>query len=142
MRSNTQGYTPSTEYKHPNACGLFSEEHQIPDEVAEVLDAIDSEFGDDIEVAASGCGSCYTTSKPLAVFYTAQRSGPQDDLYLKFDADEGERNIPTREGLGRAVCRIAEAHGVEWTWNGNTDKAIGIGLDDGYDENIDVEVDA
>ena len=116
----------STTLKHESACSLFDDTHGIADAFHDVLNDIG---GDDIEVAASGCGSCFRSDAPMAVFYVAQGSGT-DELALKYDTNEDARL--TREELGELICETADAQGVEYSWNGSTDKCVILGVSDAY----------
>jgi len=115
----------STTLKHDSACSLFDDGHRIASKFYDVLDDIES----DIAVAASGCGTCFHTDAPMAVFYIAQGSGT-DELALKYDADNDARL--TREELGEYICATADAHGVEYSWNGSTDMCVILGVSDAY----------
>lgn len=134
-RKSNKGVS-STEYVTEDTCGLFSEEHAIPENIAIVLNRLDEKFGDDIGVVAGGCGSCTIVEEPLGVFYIAQDAGLHEHLMLKYDAD-GDAPL-TRNELGEVICKVAEECGADWSWNGSTRKCICLGKNDHYDDEYEL----
>lgn len=127
VRTTTDERHPesSADYKATNGvCSLFDARHGVSGDIAAVLDAVADCF-DDVEVAATGCGSCFDTDATVGVFYTAQSPGTAQSLYLKYDVDD-DADV-TRYGVGAAIVGAAHAVGVPVEWDGDTSTAIHVG---------------
>lgn len=129
MKARTQSQTVSVrDYLHESSCGLEDEHATVSQAFTGVLEAVAERAPIECEVAACGCGSCFVTEKPAAVFWVAQRNAT-DEMAVKFDSEDDDF---TRSDLGDLLVEVAEDHGVPVSWNGNTRKCVYLGVDDRY----------
>jgi len=122
--SQTTTQTGSWEYKHEDTCDLFNPHHEIPEEVAAVVEGFDAIEG--CRAVAAGCNTC--TSHALAhddevsayVYYVAQ-GRPQDGaVYFGYGGHDAA-------AVAHQLIGVAAALGVEWDWSGDTSKKVRIG---------------
>jgi hypothetical protein len=112
----------SATFKHEEACLLFNPHHTIPSEVAEVVEELDDMDG--FEAAAGGCNTCTAYEIDQGVYYTAQGLRDSDSVYFGY----------TDRTAANALIGVCERLGVDWSWTGNFDKKVAVGIDDAYDD--------
>jgi len=110
----------SQQFKHEDACPLFNPHHEIPQEVAEVVESFNKSDGS--KAVAAGCNTC--TSHALHndddvdsyVYYVAQNSS-DGSVFFGFGSEAAAHQL-----IGCAV-----QNGVEYDWNGETTQKVLIG---------------
>jgi len=114
----------STVYKHEDACELFNPSHEIPEEVADVVEAFDDK--DRCRAVASGCNTCSSYEMEenddvfMYVYYVAQ-SQTDGGVYFGYGGD------PSIENVARQLVECAEEQGVNAEWDGDTSTKVLIG---------------
>lgn len=117
----------STVYKHEDACELFNFSHEIPEEVAEVVEAFDEPVNQ--RAVAAGCNTCSSHEMhenpevSRYVYYVAQSEGG-DGVYF------GYGGSPTPAAVAEQLVETAEEQGVAAEWDGDTSTKVLIGGDD------------
>jgi hypothetical protein len=117
----------STVYKHEDTCEHFSPSHEIPEEVAEVVEAFDEPVNQ--RAVAVGCNTCSSykmRENPEVsryVYYVAQ-SEYDDGVYF------GYGGSPTPTAVAEQLVETAEKQGVNAEWDGDPSTKVLIGGDD------------
>ena len=121
-RSQVDAWASSEDYRYEDACSLYREGHLIPRQVADFLDALEDRF-DNIEVAATGCPSCFSSDAEVAVWYVAQSGGTS--IALRYDSDDDADM--TDEEVGEVLTEVADDHEVDWSWDNDPAHSVMVG---------------
>lgn len=119
---NKRQVVESERFKYQDACSLYSEGHVIAEEFADVLEALEEHLTD-VEVAATGCPSCFVSDADHAVWYVAQNpDNATERLAFKYDVDDDAEL--SRVGLGHLIAGLARQHGLTVEWDGTAMSAV------------------
>ncbi len=124
--------TKSGYYLHDSACSLYTEGHEIAEEFIEVIKEVADRAPVETDYGAAGCGSCFRTDDPTALFWTAQGGDSVDCLILKFDSEDVDGFDRTE--LGSLIVNVAEEMDVDADWTGDTSDCVVLGDADFYDD--------
>ena len=113
------GRTDSAEFKHDDTCNMFNPHHTIPNEVAEVVEALRDLPG--FNAVAGGCNGCTAPVLDYGVYYIAQHGEP-DTVYFGY----------SDKVAAHTLVGVCDDLGVPCDWTGDVSKKVAVGTDDAY----------